>query len=50
MPQLSFSLDPIKNVEKIIKTRIMIYAINGYFAVDVFFWLSGFLATISILN
>ena len=46
-PQLNASLLLIQNV---MKTPTMTVAFSALFAVDVFFWLSGFLATISILN
>ena len=48
MPQLN--LDVRNDVEKGRKTRIATLVFSALFAVDVFFWLSGFLATISILN
>lgn len=47
MSQLNLDTNNFKNM---MKESVATLVYSAYFAVDVFFWLSGFLATISILN
>jgi len=46
-PQLNLDKD---KVEANLKTKVTTFVLSAFFAVDVFFWLAGFLGTISILN